>query len=88
MTSVEMPVSEARADFGGVTGRAEYGHEIVYLTKHGRRAAAVVPAEAAELLERIEELVDEHEASEVLARLKTGTEERVPFRRRTRRRED
>jgi len=52
------------------------------------RAATVVPAEAAGLRDRIEELVDEHEASEVLARLKTGTEERVPFRRRTRRRKD
>ncbi len=40
----ELTVSEARADLGPVTSRAEYGGETTYLTKHGHRAAAAVAA--------------------------------------------
>jgi len=84
--TAEMTVSEARADLGAVTSRAEYGGETTYLTKHGHRAAAVVPAAAAELLEQLEDLVDEKAVRKALANLETGVEERVPFARRTRRR--
>ena len=56
-----------------------------YLTKHGHRAAAVVPAAAAELLEQLEDLVDEQAVRKALASLQSGEEERVPFVRRTRR---
>lgn len=82
----ELTVSEARADLGPVTSRAEYGGETTYLTKHGHRAAAVVPAAAAELLEQIEDLVDDEAVRAAVAALETGTEQRVPFVRRTRRR--
>ncbi|WP_298180469.1 type II toxin-antitoxin system prevent-host-death family antitoxin [Saccharomonospora sp.] len=83
MASVEIPVTEARAHISDVTNRAEYGGEIIYLTRHNRRAAAVVPAEAAELLEKLEDLADVEEVRQVLA---TATDEDfVPFRRRTRR---
>lgn len=80
-----MTVSQARADLGAVTSRAEYGGETTYLTKHGRRTAAVVPAAAAELLEQLEDLVDEEAVRNALAKLRSGDEERVPFVRRTRR---
>lgn len=83
--SSEMTVSEARAELGPVTSRAEYGGETTYLTKHGHRAAAVVPAAAAEMLENLEELVDGEAVRVALADLHAGTEERVPFVRRTRR---
>jgi len=82
---VDMTVSQARADLGAVTSRAEYGGETTYLTKHGHRAAAVVPAAAAELLEQLEDLVDEQAVHAALASLRSGDEERLPFVRRTRR---
>ena len=83
--TAEMTVSEARADLGAVTSRAEYGGETTYLTKHGHRAAAVVPAAAAELLEQLEDFLDEQAVRTALASLETGDEERVPFVRRARR---
>lgn len=58
------------------------------IADHIRLAFEMEPVQDLPAEDASEELVDEHEASEVLARLKTGTEERVPFRRRTRRRED
>ncbi|GDY30813.1 hypothetical protein GTS_24460 [Gandjariella thermophila] len=83
--SVEMPVSQARAELGPVTSRAEFNGETTYLLKHGHRAAAVVPAAVAELVEQIEDLLDRDAVAEVLAKLAAGTEESVPFVRRTRR---
>lgn len=79
-------MSAARADLGAVTARAEYGGETTYLTKHGHRSAAVVPAAAAELLEGLEDLVDHDAVRAALDSLETGAEERVPFLRRTSRR--
>ncbi|MEY8042122.1 type II toxin-antitoxin system prevent-host-death family antitoxin [Saccharopolyspora cebuensis] len=81
--SSEMSISEARADLGPVTSRACFGGETTYLTKHGRRAAAVVPAEAAELLEDLEDLVDGEAVREALEARRAGTNEPVPFTRRT-----
>lgn len=77
--STDLTVSEARAELGLVTSRAEYGGETTYLTKHGRRAAAVVPAAAAELLEQIEDLIDAEAVRSALADLEAGREQRVPF---------
>ncbi len=84
--TVELTVSQARADLGPVTSRAEYGGETTYLTKHGHRAAAVVPVAAAELLEQIEDLVDDDAVRAALAGLQGGTDARMPFVPRTRRR--
>lgn len=81
--SGEMTVSEARADLGPVTARAAYGGETTYLTKHGHRAAAVVPAAAAELFEQLEDMIDIEAVEAALAGLEAGTEESVPFVRRT-----
>jgi len=78
----DMTVSQARADLGAVISRAEYAGETTYLTKHGRRAAAVVPVAAAELLERLEDLVDGQSVQAALERLRSGDEERLPFVRR------
>jgi len=54
--------------------RAEYGGETVYLTKHGRRAAAMVSTRTAELLEQLEDLLDAVAVAEVQARITAGTE--------------
>ncbi|MGH3933015.1 MAG: type II toxin-antitoxin system prevent-host-death family antitoxin [Pseudonocardiaceae bacterium] len=69
-------MSEARTSLGELAARAEYGGETVYLTRHGRRAAAVVSAAAAELLEQLEDLLDVEKITQVQARLAAGTEGR------------
>lgn len=63
-----MTVSEARNAFSDVVNRAAFGGDITYITRGRSRrgAAAVVPAELAEL---IENLLDANDASEALARL-------------------
>jgi prevent-host-death family protein len=81
--SLEVPVSEARANLGPLTSRVTYGGETVYLTKHGQRAVAMVPVAAAELLEEIELVVDLEAVRAVRDRLAQGTETSVPFSRRT-----
>lgn len=45
--SYELPVSEARERLAEVVAAAEAG-QVVHLTRHGRRVAAVVPEEMAE----------------------------------------
>lgn len=84
--AVEMTVSEARAELGPVTSRAEYSGETTYVTKHGHRAAAVVPAAAAELLEQLEDVVDTQAVQAALSDLESGAVERISFARRTSRR--
>lgn len=84
--SMDMTVSAARAELGSVTSRATYAGETTYLTKHGHRAAAVVPAAAAELLEDLEDALDLQAVRTALAQLDAGTEERAAFVRRTPRR--
>ncbi len=57
MRPVEVSVTDARAGLAEIVNRAAYGHESAYLTKQGKRVAAVVPADALELLDRVEDLV-------------------------------
>jgi prevent-host-death family protein len=81
--SSEMSVTAARDALGPVTNQVEYGGETVYLTKHGRRAAAVVPAAAAELLEELEDVFDIEAVRAALAALASGEDTAEPFVRRT-----
>ncbi|MGH3834601.1 MAG: type II toxin-antitoxin system prevent-host-death family antitoxin [Pseudonocardiaceae bacterium] len=74
--AVDVALTEARSSLGELAARAEYGGETVYLTRHGRRSAAVVSAAAAELLEQLEDLLDAQAVAEVQARLAAGTEGR------------
>jgi len=83
--SDEVSISEARAQIGPITDRAEYAGVTTYLTKHNRRAAAVVPAAAAELLEGLEDVLDGQAVSAALAAIREGIDEPRPFVRRTRR---
>jgi prevent-host-death family protein len=39
----EIGLREGRAKFGDLVNRAEYAGEITYITRHGRRVAAIVP---------------------------------------------
>ncbi|HEU0087609.1 MAG TPA: type II toxin-antitoxin system prevent-host-death family antitoxin [Pseudonocardiaceae bacterium] len=74
--SFDVALTEARTSLGELAARAEYGGETVYLTRHGRRAAAVVSAAAAELLEQLEDLLDAEAVAQVQNRLAAGTEGR------------
>lgn len=42
----EIGLREGRAKFGDLVNRAEYAGEITYITRHGRRVAAIVPINA------------------------------------------
>lgn len=55
----EMTVSAARARFADVVDKARVAHDPVYLTKRGRRVAAVIDADdLAKLIEAAEDLAD------------------------------
>lgn len=85
--SSDVSVTQARDEIGPLTNQVEYGGETVYLTKHGRRSAALVHPHAAELLEDLEELIDIEVARTALLALESGEDSAVPFRRRTRERD-
>ncbi|MDQ3988786.1 MAG: type II toxin-antitoxin system Phd/YefM family antitoxin [Actinomycetota bacterium] len=74
--SRDVPITDARSSLGDLAVRAEYGGETVYLTKHGRRAAAVVSARTAELLEQLEDLLDAAAVTEIQTQIAAGTEGR------------
>jgi prevent-host-death family protein len=45
---VEIPVTEARAQFADLINRVGYGGEQIVLTRHGKPLVALVPAAAAD----------------------------------------
>ena len=51
----EMPVTDVRDRLADVVNEAAYGGRVTYLTRHGRRLAAIVPVETAEAAERWED---------------------------------
>ena len=53
-----VPVAQARDVLGQLVGRVQYGHERIVLTRHGRPAAALVPMDDHEALERLEDEID------------------------------
>ena len=53
-----MTITEARDVLGQLVGRVQYGHERIVLTRHGRPAAALVPMDDHEALERLEDEID------------------------------
>lgn len=79
----EMSVTEARAGFGAVVDRVESCGEHLYLTRHGHRTAAIVPAASAELLTQVEDMLDSEAVATVLGALPKDGKNGVPFTRRT-----
>jgi prevent-host-death family protein len=51
----EMPIERAQEHLSEVVEEAERAGEVVYLTRHGRRVAAIVPPELAAEIEAEEE---------------------------------
>lgn len=63
----EMPVSDARQHLSDVVNRAAYTGETTYITRRGRRLAAIVPLELLEAIEAAEDAADIAAAREALA---------------------
>jgi len=65
---------EAREKFGELVNRAALLSERVYVTKHGKRVAALVSVEDAEILEALEDRLDLAEVNQARADIaKHGT---------------
>jgi prevent-host-death family protein len=56
--TAELPVTSARDQLGDLANRAAYAGERTYLTKHGKRFAAIVPAALLEEIEAQEDAED------------------------------
>lgn len=73
--TTDLPVAGARDQFSELVNRATFAGEITYITR-GRnrvRAAAVVPADYAELIEL---LVDQHDGAIAIERLQNMIDQR------------
>ena len=66
--------SDARERLAEVLNRVAFAKDRVRITRRGREIAAVVPIEDLELIERLEDMIDLHEAEKALAEAsKEGT---------------
>ncbi|HLY33155.1 MAG TPA: type II toxin-antitoxin system Phd/YefM family antitoxin [Jatrophihabitantaceae bacterium] len=71
----DITLTDARARLADVVDAARVGHDPVYLTRRGRRVAAVIAAEDLELLiEAAEELSDIHAAQHARDEIDAGAE--------------
>lgn len=76
----EMTLSDARARLADVVDEARVGHDPVFLTRRGRRVAAVVDADQLEqLLEAAEDLADIRAAAAARAEMSETGEEPIPW---------
>ena len=76
----EMSVSEARARLADVVDEARVAHDPVFLTRRGRRIAAVVDADQlTQLLEDAEDLADIQAAAEARAEMAETGEAAIPW---------
>ncbi len=75
----EMTLSEARARFADVIDEARHKHEPVFLTRRGRRVAAVVDADALERLLAAAEDLDDIKAAEAARAEIAAGEAPVPW---------
>lgn len=53
---------ELRENLHDILHRAQYAHERVTVTRHGKPVAAIVPLEDLEMIEAIEDRIDQAEA--------------------------
>jgi prevent-host-death family protein len=76
----EMTVTEARARLADVVDQARVEHDPVFLTRHGRRIAAVIDAEHLEqLIEAAEDLADLQAAAAARAEMADTGENPIPW---------
>ena len=62
----KVSAAKAREQFSEMINRAAYGKETIIITRGGKDAAALVPAEAVKLLLELEEQLDVAEARRIL----------------------
>ena len=74
----ELPASEARSRISELLDAVADG-EFIYLTRRGKRVAALIPADIAENYEKIEDEYWARRAQEARARLASGEDEVIPF---------
>jgi prevent-host-death family protein len=75
----ELPITDARDRLADVVNEAAYGGQITYLTRRGRRLAAIVSVEAAEAAEQWEDEQLGRMADEALAEMARTGERPVPL---------
>jgi prevent-host-death family protein len=76
----ERTVSEARARLADVVDEARVAHDPVYLTRRGRRVAAVIDADQLDdLLEAAEDLEDIRLAAAARAEMAESGESPIPW---------
>ena len=75
-----LAVSDARRELADVVDRVKYKGERFILSKNGKRAAAIIPVEDLEALERLQDAGDVAEAER---RLSDPRQKPVKFRRTT-----
>lgn len=79
MTTV-MPVSEAKQHLGALVDRAHLQHELVSLSKRGRRVAVLVDADDFDrMVERLGELDDAQAAITARRELEETAAEPIPW---------
>ena len=75
---MELPASEARSRISELLDAVAAG-EFIYLTRRGKRVAALMPADIAENYEKIEDEYWARRAEEARARLASGEDEVISF---------
>lgn len=76
----ELTVTEARSRLGDVVDEARVAHAPVFLTRHGRRVAAVIGSEELDrLIEAAEDLADLEAARAAKAELDEPDSSAIPW---------
>jgi len=75
----ELPITDVRDRLADVVNAAAYAGQVTYLTRHGRRLAAIVPVEDAEAAERWEDQQLGRMADEALAEMARTGEKPIPL---------
>jgi prevent-host-death family protein len=79
-TSIPFSVSSARDQLAAIINRAQTEHEPVFLSRRGRRVAAVIDADDLErLIELAEDMADIRAAEESRAELRRTQTEPTPW---------
>lgn len=70
--ATDMPITDARDQLAEIVSLAAYRGQVTYLTRHGKRVAAIVPADDAEEIERIEDAWLAKQAEAAQAGIRAG----------------
>jgi prevent-host-death family protein len=79
-TTESFRVTDARSRLAAIIDLARSGHEPVYMTRHGRRVAAVIDAEDLDrLIELAEDMADIRAAEAARAEMQATGEAPIPW---------